>query len=103
GEVEVGAAARGVRPRGGLRVCRGDRIGRRRPARPLRNREDAPVERRSQGSPDEAGDRECAGGVLVHLRSRRSARAGPRLAAPTITNELNASQKKIAITTPKPP
>src|SRR5437764_301236 len=36
-------------------------------------------------------------------RSRRSASAGARLAAATITNELNAIQKKIAITTPKPP
>jgi hypothetical protein len=35
--------------------------------------------------------------------SRRSARAGARLAAQTITLELNAIQKKIAITTPNPP
>jgi hypothetical protein len=34
---------------------------------------------------------------------RRSASAGTRLAATTITAELNTIQKKIAITTPKPP
>jgi transposase len=44
----------------------------------------------------------CSASGLLRS-SRRSARAGARLAAQTITLELKAIQKKIAITTPKPP
>src|SRR3954453_4633177 len=50
-------------------------------------------------------DPECHESVTVDPRrtARRSASAGPRAADATMTAELNAIQKKIAITTPTPP